>query len=96
MEAARDVEQLALGRLASGSEKLMKYLIVIEETPGSHGAYAPEVPGPVAAAETRFEVIRLMREALALHLEGLREDGDPIPSPRASSVEVEVGLAGTA
>ena len=50
----------------------------------------------VAAAETRSEVIQLMREALALHLEGLREDGGPIPSPQASSVEVEVGLAATA
>ena len=71
-------------------------MIVIERTPRSYGAYAPDVPGCVAAAETRSGVIQLMREALALHLEGLREDGDPIPAPRASSVEVEVGLAATA
>ncbi len=71
-------------------------MIVIEKTPRSYGAYAPDVPGCVAAAETRSEVIQLMREALALHLEGLREDGDPIPPPQASSVEVEVGLAATA
>lgn len=71
-------------------------MIVIEKTPRSYGAYAPDVPGCVAAAETRSEVIQLMREALTLHFEGLREDGDPIPSPQASSVEVEVGLAATA
>lgn len=71
-------------------------MIVIEKTPRSYGAYAPDVPGCVAAAETRSEVIQLMRGALALHLEGMREDGDPIPRPEASSVEVEVGLAATA
>ena len=71
-------------------------MIVIAKTPRSYGAYAPDVPGCVAAAETRSEVVQLMREALALHLEGLREDGDPIPPPLASSVEVEIGLAGTA
>lgn len=71
-------------------------MIVIEKTPRSYGAYAPDVPGCVAAAETRSEVIRLMREALASRLEGLREDGDPIPLPQASSVEVEVELAATA
>ncbi len=84
-----------MARLAPGSEALVKYLIVVEETATGYGAYAPDVLGCVAAAETRSEVIQLMREALALHLEGLREDGDPVPSPRASSVEVEVGLAAT-
>lgn len=67
--------------------------MVIEETPNSYGAYAPDVPGCVAVADTPSEVVRLKRDALAHHLEGLREDGDPIPPPRASSVEATVGLA---
>ena len=71
-------------------------MIVIEKTPRSYGAYAPDVPGCVAVAETRSEVIQLIREALALHLEGLQQDGDSVPPPQASSVEVEIGLAATA
>ena len=81
---------------ASGSEKLVNCSIVIEKAPRCLGAYAPGVPGCVAAAKTRSKVIQLMREALALHVEGLRDDGDPIPSARAWSVEAEVGLARTA
>lgn len=74
----------------------VKYMIVIEKTPRSYGAYVPDVPGCVAAAETRSGVIQLMREALAVHLEGPREDGASIPLPQASAVEVELGVAATA
>lgn len=70
----------------------MKYTIVIEETPTSYGAYAPDLPGCGAAAETRSEVIKLIREAVELHLEGLRKDGEPVPSPRTTAMEVDVAL----
>jgi predicted RNase H-like HicB family nuclease len=60
----------------------MKYAIVIEKAPDSnYGAYAPDLPGCVAVAETIEEVKRLMQEGIELHLAGMREDGDPIPVP---------------
>ncbi len=68
----------------------MKYTVVIEETDNGYSAYAPDVPGCVAAGDTVSEVENLIREALALHLESLREHGEPVPEPRASAALVEV------
>ena len=63
----------------------MKYLAVVERTPTSVGAYVPELPGCVAVGDTEGEVERLIAEAIALHLAGMREDNLPIPNPIASS-----------
>ena len=68
----------------------MQYVIVIEKTENNYGAYVPDLPGCVAVAETREEVDRLIREAIALHLESLREEGSPIPKPTTTSDLVEV------
>jgi predicted RNase H-like HicB family nuclease len=58
----------------------MKYAIVIEKAEGSnYSAYVPDLPGCVAAADTLEEVKQLMREGIVFHLEGMREDGLPIP-----------------
>jgi predicted RNase H-like HicB family nuclease len=59
----------------------MRYGIVIEKGESSYGAYLPDLPGCVAVAETLEEVEALIREAVQLHLDGLREDGLPIPEP---------------
>jgi len=60
----------------------MKYAIVIERVEGSnYSAYAPDLPGCVATADTLEEVKQLMREGIEFHLEGMREDGLPIPEP---------------
>ena len=64
----------------------MKYAVVIEEGPTSFGAYVPDLPGCAAAGESRDEVVRLIQEAIELHIEGLKEDGHPIPTP-SSTVE---------
>jgi len=61
----------------------MKYMVVIEKGPTSYGAYVPDLPGCVAAAETLEEVERLIREAMLIHIRGLREDGEQIPEPTA-------------
>ncbi len=71
----------------------MKYTIVIEKAPNNYAAYAPDLPGCVATAETRARVIELMREGIAFHLEGLREDGEPVPRPQATAVQVDVAQA---
>ncbi|HEV7505994.1 MAG TPA: type II toxin-antitoxin system HicB family antitoxin [Thermoanaerobaculia bacterium] len=56
-----------------------KFLLVIEHAPGNFSAYLPDLPGCVATGETRKEVEANMYEAIKLHIEGLREDGLPIP-----------------
>lgn len=69
----------------------MQYVIVIEPTPdGGWGAYAPDLPGVVALGDTRAECEVEMRQVLAFHLEGMREDHAVIPDPAARAVEVEV------
>lgn len=71
----------------------MQYAIVIEEGETSFGAYVPDLPGCVAAAETRAEVLQLIQGAIAFHLEGLRENGQPIPAPASSIEYIEVEAA---
>jgi len=65
----------------------MKYAVVIEKGPNSFGAYVPDLPGCIAAGETRTEALLLIQEAIELHLQGLREQGECIPSP-SSTVEI--------
>jgi len=71
----------------------MRYLVVVEKGPSSYGAYVPDLPGCVVAGESREEVLSLIREAIALHLEGLKEQGQPIPAPASTSDHVEVEAA---
>ncbi len=61
---------------------MTNYTILIEHSPTSFGAYAPDLPGCVAVGETREEVLDLMREAIEFHLEGLRASGENVPSKR--------------
>lgn len=69
----------------------MRYAIVLERGPTSFGAYVPDLPGCVAVAETAREALRLIREAIELHIQALKEDGLPIPEP--SRIEfVDVAL----
>ena len=71
----------------------MRYLVVVEEGATSFGAYVPDLPGCVAAGKTRDEVLALIREAIEFHLDGLRQDGQPIPAPSSSSEVVDVAAA---
>ena len=59
----------------------MRYAVVIEKGPTSVGAYVPDLPGCVAVADTVDEARRLIADAIQVHLEGMREDGEPIPTP---------------
>ena len=71
----------------------MRYLVVVEKGATSYGAHVPDLPGCIAAGETKEEVLTLIREAIEFHLEGLKEDGQPIPSPASTSELVEVEAA---
>ena len=68
----------------------MKYAVVIERGPTSWGASVPDLPGCVAVANTRAEVERLIQEAIAFHIAGLREDGLPVPEPQTQVAMVDV------
>ena len=72
----------------------MQYTIVIEETPRSFSAYAPDLPGCVATGATQDEVVREMRSAIAFHIESLREHREPVPDPRCTATVVDVAAAG--
>jgi predicted RNase H-like HicB family nuclease len=68
----------------------MRYAIVIENTGANYSAYVPDLPGCVATGATVEEAERFIREAIELHLEGMREDGTPIPPPSSRVDYVEV------
>ena len=68
----------------------MKYLIVIEQTGTGFSAFSPDLDGCIATGKTREEVEREMTEAIEFHIEGLREDGDEVPTPRAYSTYVDI------
>jgi predicted RNase H-like HicB family nuclease len=68
----------------------MQYLVVIEQGTNSFGAYVPDLPGCVAAADTREEVTALIQEAIELHIEDLKAKGSKVPAPHSSGELVSV------
>ena len=68
----------------------MKYLIVMEKTETGFSAFSPDLPGCVSTGETEEAVVSNMSEAIAFHIEGLKEDGLPVPEPSSRSSYVEV------
>ena len=64
----------------------MRYAVVIEKSADGYGAYVPDLPGCVAVGDTAAEVRQLIREAIELHVQDLRERGDPVP-PATTEVE---------
>jgi predicted RNase H-like HicB family nuclease len=68
----------------------MRYLVIFEKTKTGFSAFSPDVPGCVATGGTREETEENMREAIAFHLEGMRQEGLESPQPRSSSTYVEV------
>ncbi len=72
---------------------VMRYMVVIERGETSWGAHVPDLPGCVAVGETREEVLQLIREAIKFHIDGLKEDGLPVPTPSSEGEFVEVGAA---
>ena len=71
----------------------MRYMVVIEQGDHSYGAYVPDLPGCVAAGETKDEVVRLIQEAIEFHLEGLQHQGEPLPQPLSTSEYVVASAA---
>ena len=67
----------------------MKYAVIIEAGERNYSAYVPDLPGCIATGQTLEEVKAVMREAIAFHLDGLREEGLPIPEPTTLAEYVE-------
>ena len=68
----------------------MRYAVVYEKGKTGYGAYVPDLPGCIAVGKTLRRVQRLIKEAIELHLDAMREDGDPIPMPTSVSENVAV------
>jgi predicted RNase H-like HicB family nuclease len=68
-------------------------MVVIERGENSWGAHVPDLPGCVAVGDTREEVLQLIREAIDFHIDGLKQDGVPLPRPSSESAFVEVTSA---
>ena len=71
----------------------MKYLVIIEQGNTSYGAHVPDLPGCIAVGESKEEVMKLIREAIEFHVEGLKNSGEIIPPPSSTSEIVEVEAA---
>ena len=71
----------------------MKYTAIVEKGEASYGAFVPDLPGCIAVGEDRERTLRLLEEAVAFHVEGLRAEGLPMPRPRCDIAQVEVDAA---
>jgi len=76
-------------RLSSSEDHDMRYAVVIEKAENNYSAYVPDLPGCVATGATVAEVEREIKEAIGFHIDGMREDGLPIPQSSAVCEYVE-------
>jgi predicted RNase H-like HicB family nuclease len=67
----------------------MRYAIVIEKADGNYSAYVPDLPGCVATGASLEETEREIRDAIRFHIDGLKEDGQPVPKPTSIADYVE-------
>lgn len=68
----------------------MEYIVILERGETSIGAYVPDLPGCVAVGESREEVLELIREAIELHIESLRDNGEAVPQPHSLVEKIAV------
>lgn len=71
----------------------MTYTVIYEKGPTSWGAYVPDLPGVILVGDSREEVEQLILEAIEFHLDGMREEGLPVPLPASFAGVVEVHSA---
>jgi predicted RNase H-like HicB family nuclease len=69
---------------------MSKYLIIIEPTSTGFSAYSPDLPGCITTGTSRQEIEKNMHDAIEFHLDGLREEGQPVPSPLVEAAFCEV------
>jgi predicted RNase H-like HicB family nuclease len=69
---------------------MKRFLVIIEKATGNYSAYSPDLPGCVATGKTKDQAAKNMHQAIKMHLDGLREDGLPIPRSQSSAEYVAV------
>ena len=69
---------------------MKRFLVIIEKAEGNYSAYSPDLPGCVSTGKTKDQAARNMHQAIEMHLEGLREDGLPIPKSHSSAEYIAV------
>lgn len=72
----------------------MQYTIVIERAPRNYAAHVPDLPGCIATGTSKEDATREIREAIRLHIESLREHGEPAPEPHCTATVIDVAAAG--
>lgn len=85
---ARHIQQYLEVGWSEGTP-LMRYAVVIEKADGNYSAYVPDLPGCVATAASVADVEREIRDSIRFHIEGLKEDGLPVPAPTSIAEYVE-------
>ena len=70
----------------------MKYIIIIEKTRTGYSAYVPDLPGCISTGDTKDETETNIQEAILFHIEGLKEDGLPIPSPNSEVLSMSIAM----
>jgi len=68
----------------------VNFIVIFEHGPTSVGAYVPDLPGCVAVGTTQEEAQAFITEAIRMHLEGMREDGEPLPTPVSSCTVITI------
>ncbi len=71
---------------------MASFLVVIEKGQNLYGAYSPDLPGCVAVGDTVEEVEQRIREAIILHIEGMREDHLPLPQPTSRAEYIDISI----
>ncbi len=75
---------------------MYRFLIIIEKCNENYGAYSPDLPGCVAVGDTLEEVEKNMREAIAMHIQGMIEDHEPIPVPQTTAKYMDIPIPNSA
>lgn len=71
----------------------MEYTVILEKGETSYGAFVPDLPGCIAAGGSKEEALDLIKEAIAFHIEGLKEEGEVIPEPHCEVAHVVINVA---
>ena len=90
MTSPKGRSRASSGKRVGRNEPMRRYAIVVEKAQSNYAAYVPDLPGCVATGATVKETERRLREAIGLHVEGLREDGLPVPKPSSVVDYLEV------
>jgi len=88
-----DTPKSVLKQAGLKGKAVKRYAVVIESGPNNLSAYVPDLPGCITTGKTVEEIEQNIREAIELHLEGMKEDGEPIPEPTTAVSYVELRVA---